>query len=83
MVADEQQVQPAGQLRARQVCGRGDRLGLIGVMVQVGRIPAVRGRIEQHRDRYVAAVVRPGFTIAQLASASLGEEPAAGGDRKR
>ena len=49
MIADEQQIQPRRQLRAGQIAGRRDRFGLVGVMVQIRRVPAAGRWIEPGR----------------------------------
>ena len=50
MIADEQQIEPRRQLRARQIRRWCHRLGLIRVVVQIGGVPAARRRIEQRRN---------------------------------
>ena len=50
VITDEQQVEPRGELRARDVLGRRHAFGLVGVVMQVRRIPAGRRRVEQAFD---------------------------------
>ena len=51
VIADEQKIQAGRKLGARQIRRRRDCLRLVGVMVQVGRIPTAGRRVEKRREK--------------------------------
>ena len=81
MIAHEQDVEAGGELRAYQLGGRRDRLGLVGMVMQVSGVPAASGRVDERGDLH-ARLRRLSALDADCDLGLAREKAATGGHRK-